>query len=171
MLWNTGQGSVVLKDLAQTKGKTVCFLLYCGYESKVSDYKRLTNVLVSLGTEQESLLVPNKRQGRERGCILLGSQFFRKPADNENKMPRFWKWGIYGPSNWEMSRGSIHESCEEPGDRLEPSVMNGPNMRSVTKSWELSATHVATRMEENYFMMLRVLFPRYKSIFVYVSLP
>lgn len=45
----------------------------------------------SLGTEQEGLLVPNKRQGRERGCILLGSQFFRKPADNENKMPRFWK--------------------------------------------------------------------------------
>lgn len=69
-----------------------------------------------------------------------------------------------------MLRGFIYESCEELGDRLESFVMNGSNMRFVIKFWELLVIYVVIRMEENYFMMLRVLFFRYKLIFVYVSL-
>lgn len=41
-------------------------------------------------------LIPNNCRLSECGCILLGSQFLCKPARNENKMPRFWKGGIYG---------------------------------------------------------------------------
>lgn len=56
-----------------------------------------------------------------------------------------------GPYNQEMSRGWIHESCEERGDWWKPFKINGSGKKSVTWFWELSATDVATRMKEKLF--------------------
>lgn len=157
VLWNTGQGRTTLKDLSWLKGKTAWFLLYCGCDSKFSDYKRRWNVL---SIEQERLLIPNTCRVSERGCILLGRHCLRKPADNENKMPRFWKgadpYGYMGLYNQKVSRDSIHESREEWGDWLDPFMVSGPEERSVSKSQELSAADVATRMRERWIHDVRV---------------
>lgn len=52
------------------------------------------------------MLIPNTRRA-ERGWVQLGSPFFHKPDDNENKMLSFWKGGIYWLYNQEMPRGSF----------------------------------------------------------------